>query len=66
MTKTIHETTEKYFDDYHRNVRGALIWVYPTELRSILEKSVDLQIEAGKLVTKTFAETLDKFVPAAK
>ena len=66
MTKNFLTQTEKYFDEYTRNARTALAWVYPTEVRAILEKTIDLQVEAGKLMTKTAAESIDKIVPAAK
>jgi len=66
MNKTIETQTEKYFDEYNRNARTALAWVYPTEFRAILEKAVDLQVEAGKLMTKTATEAVSKFVPATK
>ena len=66
MNKTIETQTEKYFDEYTRNARTALAWVYPTEFRAILEKAVDLQVEAGKYVTKSMTEAATKFAPAAK
>ena len=66
MNKTIETQTEKYFDEYTRNARTALAWVYPTEFRAILEKAVDLQVEAGKYVAKSMTEAATKFAPAAK
>jgi hypothetical protein len=66
MTKTIETQTDKYFDEYTRNARTALAWVYPTEFRSILEKAVDLQVEAGKYMAKTATEAAAKFTPATK
>jgi hypothetical protein len=56
----------KYFDEYSRNARTALSWIYPTEFRAILEKAVDLQIDAGKLVAKTATEAFSKMAPASK
>ena len=53
----------KGFDDYARNVRTALMWVYPTELRDILVKTVDLQVETSKLVNKTAADMINKLIP---
>jgi predicted metal-dependent HD superfamily phosphohydrolase len=66
MTKTIETQTDKYFDEYTRNVRTALAWVYPTEFRAILEKAVDLQVEAGKFMAKTATDAVSKLAPAAK
>lgn len=63
MTKTIETQTEKYFNEYTRNARTALAWVYPTEFRAILEKAIDLQVEAGKYLTKTATESVSKLVP---
>ena len=61
-TKTID--TDKYFDEYTRNARTMLAWVYPTEFRTILEKTVDLQVEAGKMVAKTVTDAVAKLTPA--
>ena len=63
-TKTFETQTEKYFDDYSKNTRTMLAWVYPTEFRSILEKTVDLQVETGKWIAKTATDTVAKFSPA--
>lgn len=63
-TKTVD--TDKYFDEYTRNARTALAWIYPTEFRAILEKAVDLQVEAGKYMTKAATDAVAKIVPAAK
>jgi hypothetical protein len=65
-TKTIENQTDKYFDEYTRNARTALAWVYPTEFRTILEKTVDLQVEAGKYMAKTVTDAFAKVTPAAK
>ena len=63
-TKTADFDTDKYFDEYNKNARMMLMMVYPTELRSILEKTIDLQVEASKLVTKTLTEAVAKIIPA--
>ena len=65
-TKTIETQTDKYFDEYTRNVRTMLAWVYPTEFRSILEKTADLQVEAGKYMAKTVTDAFAKITPATK
>ena len=41
-----------------------LMMVYPTELRTILEKTIDLQVESSKLLTKTITEALAKIIPS--
>jgi hypothetical protein len=66
MNKTFETQTEKFFEEYSRNTRTALAWIYPTELRTILEKAVDLQVEAGRLITKSTTDTVTKFAPANK
>ena len=63
-TKTTDFDTDKYFDEYNKNARMMLMMVYPSELRSILEKTVDLQVEASKLVTKTITEAVAKIIPS--
>jgi hypothetical protein len=65
-TKTTDFDTDKYFDEYNKNARMMLMMVYPTELRTILEKTIDLQVEASKLVTKTITEAVAKIIPAGK
>ena len=65
-TKTADFDTDKYFDEYNKNARMMLMMVYPTELRSILEKTIDLQVEASKLITNTLTEALAKIIPANK
>ena len=57
---------DKYLEEYKTIARNGLIFVYPTELRSLFEKAIDLQVETGKVVTKTVTETFNKFAPATK
>lgn len=61
MTKTYEIQTEKFFEEYSRAARTGLAWVYPTEVRALLEKTVDLQIEAGKTITTVLTENVAKF-----
>ena len=63
-TKTADFDTEKYFDEYNKNARMMLMMVYPTELRTILEKTIDLQVESSKLLTKTITEAIAKIIPS--
>jgi hypothetical protein len=65
-TKNSAFDTDRYFEEYSRAVRTGLAWVYPTEVRALLEKAVDLQIEASKVLTKTVTENFNKFAPAIK
>jgi hypothetical protein len=62
-TKTADFDTDKYLDEYNKNARMMLMMVYPTELRSILEKTIDLQVEASKLITKTLTDAVAKIIP---
>ena len=62
-TKTVDFDTDKYFDEYNKNARMMLMMVYPTELRSILEKTIDLQVETSKLITKTIGDAVAKIIP---
>jgi hypothetical protein len=63
-TKTADFDTDKYLDEYNKNARMMLMMVYPSELRSILEKTIDLQVESSKLFAKTITETLTKIIPS--
>ncbi len=57
---------DKYLDEYKTLARNSLVFVYPTELRGLFEKAIDLQVETGKVMTKTVTETFNKFAPATK
>ena len=63
-TKTADFDTDKYLDEYNKNARMMLMMVYPSELRTILEKTIDLQVEASKLVTKTISDAFAKIIPS--
>ena len=63
-TKTADFDTDKYLDEYNKNARMMLMMVYPNELRTILEKTIDLQVDAAKLVAKTVTEAVAKIIPA--
>jgi len=62
--KTADFDTDKYLDEYNKNARMMLMMVYPSELRTILEKTIDLQVEASKLVTKTITDSVAKIFPS--
>lgn len=57
---------DKFFDDYKANARNMLMWVYPLEVRSLFEKTIDLQAEAGKVMSKTVVDSFSKFAPSSK
>jgi hypothetical protein len=57
---------DKYLEEYKTIARNSLIFVYPAELRGLFEKAIDLQVETGKVVTKTVTENFNKFAPAVK
>ena len=63
-TKTADFDTDKYLDEYNKNARMMLMMVYPSELRAILEKTIDLQVESTKLVTKTITDAFAKIMPS--
>jgi len=63
-TKTADFDTDKYLDEYNKNARMMVMMVYPSELRAILEKTIDLQVEASKLVNKTLTEAIAKIIPS--
>lgn len=62
MDKTFD--TMKMIDDYSRTLRMMFAWVQPAELRSILEKSLELQVETAKLVNKTVVDSVSQFSPS--
>lgn len=57
---------DKYLDDYKSNARNMLMWVYPVEVRSLFEKAIDLQVETGKVMSKTVLDSFGKLVPSSK
>ena len=64
-TKTADFDTDKYLDEYNKNARMMVMMVYPSELRTILEKTVDLQVETSKLINKTAVDMFNKMIPAS-
>lgn len=65
-TKTFDFDTDKYLDEYNKNARMMLMMVYPSELRGILEKTVDLQVEAVKFINKSTTDIFNKIIPSTK
>ena len=59
MDKTFDMT--KMIEEYGRNVRSMFTFVYPSEVRSILEKVVDAQVDFGKFVNKSITDMTSKY-----
>jgi hypothetical protein len=57
---------DKYLEDYKTMARNSLMFVYPTELRNVFEKAVDLQVESSRTFAKVATDHFSKFVPAGK
>lgn len=55
--------TAETIDNYDRTVRAFFTWVQPKEIRSILEKTHDLQVELAKYVGKSIDKTVSTFTP---
>lgn len=55
--------TAETIDNYDRTVRAFFTWVQPKEIRSILEKTHDLQVELAKYVGKSLDKTVSAFTP---
>lgn len=51
----------KYFTDYAQAAKLMTSWIYPTELRSIVDKGIDLQLESFMFINKQVANTANKF-----
>ena len=58
--------TEKYLSDYSSAAKNAMTMVYPSELRAILGRVVDLQVDTAKLVTKVVTESAEKAMKYSK
>ncbi len=48
-------------EEYRKNARLALNYITHPELKSVLEKVVDVQIDMGKIAYNTMNETVSKF-----
>lgn len=55
--------TAETIDNYDRTVRAFFTWVQPKEVRSILEKTHDLQVELAKYLGKSIDKTISSFTP---
>ena len=55
--------TTKTIETYDRTVSAFLTWIQPVELRNVIVKTHDLQVEVAKYLGKSFDKTLSSFVP---
>jgi hypothetical protein len=55
--------TTKNIETYDRTVSAFLTWIQPVELRNVVVKAHDLQVEFAKYVGKSFDKTIASFVP---
>lgn len=55
--------TTKTIETYDRTVSAFLTWIQPVELRNVVVKTHDLQVEFAKYLGKSFDKTLSSFVP---
>ena len=55
--------TTKTIETYDRTVSAFLTWIQPVELRNVIVKTHDLQVELAKYLGKSFDKTLSSFVP---
>lgn len=56
--------TNETIENYDRTVRAFFSWIQPTEVRSIVLKTHDLQIEAAKYLSSSLTKTFTSLVPA--
>lgn len=57
---------DKAIDEYDRNARSYLSWVTPAEVRSLLVKTHEVQVEMAKLANSTFTKAFSYIVPTTK
>ena len=55
--------TTKNIDTYDRTVSAFLTWIQPVELRNVVVKVHDLQVEFAKYMGKSLDKTISSFVP---
>lgn len=58
--------TNETIENYDRTVRAAFSWIQPIEVRNLILKTHDLQVEAAKYVSSSLNKTLTSFVPTTK
>jgi hypothetical protein len=55
--------TVETIDNYDRTVSAFLTWIKPVELRDVIVKTHDLQVEFAKYLGKSFDKTISSFTP---
>ena len=50
--------TTKYLDEYSKTTKMMFGFVYPSEVKNLLEKTVDLQVEAAKVAGKLLEDSV--------
>jgi hypothetical protein len=55
--------TVETIDNYDRTVSALLTWIQPVELRNVVVKVHDLQVEFAKYMGKSLDKTISSFVP---
>jgi len=55
--------TTKNIETYDRTVSAFLNWIQPVELRNVVVKVHDLQVEFAKYMGKSLDKTISSFVP---
>lgn len=55
--------TNETIENYDRTVRATFTWVQPKEVRSLLEKTHDLQIEMAKYISSSLTKSFTSLVP---
>jgi hypothetical protein len=61
----LFDTTET-IENYDRTVRAAFTWVQPAEIRNLILKTHDLQVEAAKYISSSLTKTITSLVPTTK
>jgi hypothetical protein len=64
MDKIFDKT--KAIEEYDRNARTYLNWVQPTEIRSLVLKTHEVQVEMAKLASSTLTKAFSYIVPTSK
>jgi hypothetical protein len=61
----LFNTTET-IENYDRTVRAVFTWVQPVEIRNLILKTHDLQIETAKYINTSLTKTMTSMVPTTK
>lgn len=58
--------TTKAIEDYDRNARTYLGWVQPTEIRNLVVKTHEVQVEMAKVASSALTKMFSYIVPNTK